>query len=240
MYPPGDLVLLRPLSVLAATQFELGKTAQAREVFKRMLSIRTERPTGRAIVHTAAALLLEIEGRQQEAEAEYLATFQAFEAAGRGDTADAGAALTSLGTLYLKAGRFNDARRSLDQGLAIFNRAKDAAPSDSIKLLNVRGVLQARQAAWLEAEEDFAKALSMADREPWVEPIVLRSLLTSYAYVLRRNHHRREARTIEARTAGIPINPVRSTTVDITDLLARPKHAKSDRVELGYGVQVIS
>jgi len=226
MYPPGDLVLLRPLSVLAATQFELGKIARAREVFKRMLSIRTERPEDRAIVHTGAALLLEIEGRRQEAEAEYLATFQAFEAAGRGDTADAGSALASLGTLYLKEGRFNDARRSLDQGLAIFSRAKDAVPSDSIKLLNVRGVLQARQGAWLEAEQDFAKALSMADREPWVEPVVLRSLLTSYAYVLRRNHHRREARSIEARTAGIPIDPARSTTVDITELLAKPKHAK--------------
>jgi tetratricopeptide (TPR) repeat protein len=226
IYPPGDLVLLRPLSALAATRFELGKTAQARELFKRMLSIRSERPEDRALVHSAAALLSEIEGRRQETEIEYLATFQAYEEAGKRDTADAGSVLTLLGGLYLKEGRFNDARRSLDQGLAIFGRAKDAVPSDTIKLLNVRGVLQAQQGVWLEAEEDLAKALSMADREPWVEAFFLRSLLTNYAYVLRRNHHRREARTIEARAAGIPRDPTRSMTVDITDLLAEAKRVK--------------
>jgi hypothetical protein len=66
----------------------------------------------------------------------------------------------------------------------------------------------------------------MADREPWVDPIALRSLLTSHAYILRRNHHRREARTIEARAAGIRLNPAMSTIVDVTDLLAKPKHPK--------------
>jgi len=226
MYPPGDLILLRPLSVLAATRFELGKTAQAREDFKRVLSIRAERPMDRAFVHSAAALLLEIEGRRQEAEIEYLATFQAYEEAGKGDTADAGSVLTLLGGLYLKEGRFDDARRSLDQGLAIFSRARDAVPSDSIKLLYIRGVLQARQGIWLEAEKDLAKALSMADRETSVEPVILRSLLTNYAYVLRRNHRRREARTIEARAAGIPTSPAISMKVDISDLLAKAKRAK--------------
>jgi hypothetical protein len=134
--------------------------------------------------------------------------------------------LTLLGGLYLKAGRFHDARRSLDQGLAIFDRAKDAVPSDSIQVLNVRGVLQAQQGAWLEAEEDLAKALSMADRDPCVEPFFLRLLVTNYAYLLRRNHPRREARTIEARAAGIPASPATSMTVDLRDLLAKAKRAK--------------
>jgi tetratricopeptide (TPR) repeat protein len=226
MYPPDDLVLLRPLSALAATRFEGGKSAQAREVFKRILLIRAERPEDRALIHATAAVLLEAEGRQSEAEAEYLVTSRAWQEAGREETADAGAVFTSLGSLYVKEHRFEEARQALDHALTIFSRARDAFPTDSIRVFSVRGVLQALQGAWLEAEQDLSKAFSIADREPWVDPIALRSLLTSYAYVLRRNHHRREARTIEARAAGIRLNPAMSTIVDVTDLLAKPKHLK--------------
>ena len=226
IYPPSDLVLLRPLSILASMRFEQGKTAQAREVFKRMLLIRAERPEDRALVHATGAVLLEAEGRQSEAEAEYLVTSRAWQEAGREDSADAGAVFTSLGSLYVKEQRFEEARQALDRALTIFSLSKDAVPTDTIKVLHVRGVLQARQGAWLEAEADLGKALSMADREPWVDPIALRSLLTSYAYVLRRNHHRREARSIEARAAGIRRDPAQSAIIDVTELLAKPKHPK--------------
>jgi tetratricopeptide (TPR) repeat protein len=226
IYPPDDLVLLRPLSILASTRFEQGKTAQTRGILKRMMSIRVARPEDRALVHATAAVLLEAEGRQSEAEVEYLVTSHAWQEAGLEETAEAGAVLTSLGSLYVKEQRFKEARQALDRAFSIFSRAKDAVPTDRIKALNVRGVLQARQGAWLAAEQDLSEAFLMADREPWVEPVALRSLLTSYAYVLRKNHHRREARTIEARAAGIRLNPAMSTIVDVTDLLAKPKYAK--------------
>ena len=97
---------------------------------------------------------------------------------------------------------------------------------DHIKLLNVRGVLHARQGAWLDAEQDFSDALAMADREPWVNPVALRALLTSYAYVLRRTHNRREARSIEARAAAIHLDPALSAITDVTELRAKLKPAK--------------
>ena len=226
IYPPIDPVLLHPLQILATTRFEQGKTAGARGAFKRMQAIRTERPEDRAVVHGIAAALLEAEGRRPEAEAEYLAAFHAWEEAGRDDTAEAAAILNSLGSLYIADRRLDEAQRSLDRALNILSRAKDAVPMDRIKVLNVRGALHARQGKWRESEQDLSDALSMADREPRVDPVGLRSLLTSYAYILRKNHHPQEARSIAARAAGLQINPAMSAVIDVTDLRAKPKPAK--------------
>jgi tetratricopeptide (TPR) repeat protein len=224
-YSPNDLVLLRPLQTLAVVRIEQGKTAKAREAFKRMQAIRIERPEDRALVHGIAGILSETEGKLPEAEIEYLASLQEWEHAGRGETADAGAIFNDLGVLYIHEQRLTEAQQALDRALAISSRAKDATPIDRIKVLHCRGALHARQGEWREAEQDFRDALSIADQEPWVEPVALRSLLTSYAYVLRKNHHRREARTIEARAAGIRVDAT-SNIIDVADLLAKPAHAK--------------
>ena len=225
-YAPNDAMLLGPLQVLAAVRFEQGKTARAREAFKRMQSIRIQGPEDSALVHGIAGTLFEVEGRRAEAETEYLAAFRALAEAGRGETADAGAILNNLGSLYIHEQRLAEARQALDGAFAIFSRAKDAVPMDRIKFLNVRGVLHARQGDWREAEQDLHDALSMADREPWVDRAALRSLLTSYAMVLRKNHHGREARSIGARAAAIPTNRPTPAVVDITDLLPKGKPAK--------------
>jgi Tfp pilus assembly protein PilF len=119
----------------------------------------------RALVHATGAVLLHAQGRLPEAEAEYLLTFQAWEEAGQGKTVEAGAALNSFGSLYVRQGRFEEARRTLDRALLIFASAKDAVPSDRIKTLHVRGVL-ARQRAWRESEQNLSDALTMAGHEP--------------------------------------------------------------------------
>jgi tetratricopeptide (TPR) repeat protein len=225
-YSPTDTTLLRPLQILAAARFEQGKTARAREAFKRMQAIRIQRPEDSALVHGTAAMLLEAEGRRQEAEAEYLASIRAWEEAGRGEFADVGAVLNGLGSLYIHEQRLTEAGQALDRAFAIFSRATDAAPMDRIKLLNVRGVLRARQGDRQAAEHDLHDALSMADREPWVDPVALRSLLTNYALVLRKNHHRREARPIEARAAAIQIDRTRAALVDTTDLIPKTRPTK--------------
>jgi tetratricopeptide (TPR) repeat protein len=144
-YSANDLALLRPLQILAATRFDQGKTAKAREAFKRMQSIPIQRPEDSALLRGMAAILLEGEGKLSEDEAEYLAALHAWEEAGRGDRADAGAILNGLGSLYMKEQRLADAREALDRALAIFIRAKDAVAMDRIKVLNVRGVVNARQ-----------------------------------------------------------------------------------------------
>jgi len=178
-YPPYDVVLLPPLQILAAARFEQGKIAKAREAFKRMQSIQIERPQDRALVHGMAAVLLQAERRRPEAETEYIASLRSWEEAGRGETADAAAALNGLGSLYIDEQKLAEARRALDRALAIFSRAPDAVPMDRIKLLSLRGALLARMGDWREAENDLQDALSMSDREPWTHPVALRSLLST-------------------------------------------------------------
>jgi tetratricopeptide (TPR) repeat protein len=223
---PNDSVLLRSLQILAAIRFEEGKIARAREALKRMQSIRIQRLEDSALVHGTAAAFLQDEGRRPEAEAEYIADIRAWGEAGRGETADTGDILNSLVALYIKEQRLDEARRTLDRALAIFSRARDAVPMDRIKLLNLRGALHARLGQWQQSEQDLGDALSIVDRQPSVDRALVRSLLGNYSYVLRRNHHRREARSIEARTAALPANRTPAAVVDLTDLLVEAKAAK--------------
>jgi tetratricopeptide (TPR) repeat protein len=225
IYPANDPVLLRPLQILAAAWFEQGKTAKAREVYKRMQSIQIRRPEDAALVHGTAAPLLQTEGRLAEAETEYIAAFQSWTDAGRGESADAGAILNSLASLYIEGQRLDDARRVLDRALIIFSHAIDAVAMDRIKLLHLRGVLHAKQGKWQQAEEDLRDALSLADREPKFDSPALRSLLGAYAVVLRKNHRGKDARSIEARLAALGRDHVSEDVVDVTALLPRPKHA---------------
>ena len=222
-FPPDDPALMRPLQVLAAIRFQRGKIARAREAFRRMQSIRTTQPEDRALVNAMAAALLEAQGRWPEAESQYVAAIQALKEVGRSDTADTGALLNGIGGLYIKEHRMGEARQVLNEALAIFERAPDADPWDRIKALSTRGALCARQGEWRAAEQDLGNALSIADRESRVEPTVLRSLLVDYAVVLRNNHRRREARSIETRIAALGRAPEDREVVDVSDLLARSK-----------------
>jgi tetratricopeptide (TPR) repeat protein len=226
VYPPNDPALLHPLQILAASSFELGMIGKAREAFKRMQSIRMQRPEDHALLYGMAAALSEAEGKPSEAEANYLAALQGWQKAGRGETAEAGAVLGGLGSLYLKEHRLSEARQALDRALAIFSSAKDAVSMDRIKLLKVRGVLRAWQGDWQGAEQDLRDALTLVDREPWVAPLALRELLDNYAAVLRKNNHKREARSIEARAAAIRVDRKAAAIVDITELLPKAKPPK--------------
>jgi tetratricopeptide (TPR) repeat protein len=226
IYPPDDLVLLRPLQSLSSIRFEQRKTTKAREAFRRMQSIRAESPGDRALIHGTAAALLLAEGRYNEAEPEYLRALAAWEESGGGETADAAAVLDGLGALYMLDGRYREAGRTLDRALAIVTSAKDAVPMDRIKLLNTRAVLHARQGEWREAEQDLRSAISTADRHTRLDPVELRSLLANYAQVLRNDHRGREARSIEARAAAIPAHGFTDAVVDVGELLARPRPPK--------------
>ena len=221
--PPDDPALLRPLQVLAAIQFQRGKIARAREAFRRMQSIRTTQPEDRARANAMAAALLEAQGRWPEAEAQYTAAIQALKEAGRSDAADAGTLLVGMGGLYIREHRISAARQVLNEALAIFERAPDSEPPDRINLLHTRSALCARQGEWGEAEQDLANAVSIADHESRVEPAALRSLLVDYAVVLRKNHRRREARSVETRIATLGRDPEDGELVDVTELVAPPK-----------------
>jgi hypothetical protein len=225
-YPPDDWRLLRPLQILASVRLEKGKTARAREAIRRIQSIPIKRPEDRASVHGTVGALRQMEGRWREAEVEYKEALRAWEEAGRSESADAAAMFHCLTALYLVEHRLDDARQALDRAGFIHDRAKDSWPIDRIKYLYLRSVLHARFGEWQQCEQNLHEALSMADREPYVDPALFRVMLGSYAYVLRRNHHPREARSIEARRAAVPKDSTADAVVDATELLLEKKGAK--------------
>jgi hypothetical protein len=51
-------------------------------------------------------------------------------------------------------------------------------------------------------------------------------VLTNYAYVLRKNHRGREARSIEAQITALYGGRVSDMVVDVTELIAPPTSAK--------------
>jgi tetratricopeptide (TPR) repeat protein len=220
-HPPDDPVFLRPLQVLVSARFELRKMSKAREAFQRMQSIRAEGPEDRALVHGLAAALLKAEGRNREAELEYLKTLAAWEESGRGETADSASVLSGLGELYIADRRFEDAGRTLDRALAMFAAAADTVPTDRIKTLNCRALLRARLGKWPEAEQDLRSAVAMADREARLDPAEMESLLGNYAYVLRKDRRGKEAQAVEARAAAIRAEAHTDAVVDVSDLLAK-------------------
>jgi len=225
-YPPDDPVLLRPLESLVQIQFQQREIGKARETFRRLQSISIERPADRAVVQGMGASLLYTEGRYHEAEAEYLKALDAWVESGRGETPDVAAVLGGLAALYVSDGRYREAGRTLDRAIAIVTSAKDAVPTDWIRLFSTRAELHVRQSEWREAKADLGVAMSAADRETRLDPAFLKSLLANYAYVLRKNHRRREARSIEARAAALQTRKLTDGVVDIIELRAKPRTDK--------------
>jgi len=224
--PPNPVALLRPLLVLTGTRLEQGNKSGARSAFNRLKEIRPEQPHERAMIHAMTGTLLHSVGDRQQAEVEFLAALDAWTEIGRGEMADAGSVLTSLGSLYIEERRFEDAQRSVDRASAIFSQTTDAAPIDRSKLLGVRGVLHARRREWPSAEKDFRDALSLADGQPAVGTEYILFLLTGFAEALHENHHQQEARGIKARAAALRrVSPL-NTVVDVSDLVARRKPMK--------------
>jgi tetratricopeptide (TPR) repeat protein len=218
-FSTDDPALMSPLQILAAARYWNGEIGRSREAFKRMQSIRIERPEDRALLHGMAGSLLDKEGNRREAESEYLEALRAWEEAGLGGTANTGAIYNALGALYIKQQRHDEARRALDRALYIFTSAQDAVPWDRINLLYIRAGLHTQRSEWREAEQDLRDAVSMADRQLQLDPAALAPVLDGYAYVLRKNHRRREARSIEERAAALHDQSTARAIVDATELL---------------------
>ncbi|MCU1238730.1 MAG: Tetratricopeptide 4 [Candidatus Solibacter sp.] len=225
-YPPEDPVLLRPLALLSSAQFEQRKIGKARKVFQSMLRIRAERPDDRAVVHTMAGALLQDAAQYKEAELEYLKAAAAQEEAGRGQTSGMAALLNMLANLYIADRRPDEAGRMLDRALAIFATVKDRVPNDQIKTFNSEAAIHIQRGEWRKAEEVLRSAISTADREMRLDPLALETLLGNYAYVLRKSHRGREARTVEARAAAVHSHRTTDPVVDVSELFDKSKNAK--------------
>jgi hypothetical protein len=220
VYPSGDPVLLWPLITLATARIEQGKTAMARQTFRRIKAIRSERPADSARVHGIGASLFQMEGKLAEAIAETRGALSDWERAERGGSVYAAADLTLLGTLYIQTARWSEAQQVLDRASSILSRTVETVSMDWIKLLFARGLLRAHCREWAEAEQDFAGAIAIADREQHVDAAVLRPLFTAYAGVLGKLHRRVEARAFHARASEL--GNVHAGVVDLSELGARP------------------
>jgi tetratricopeptide (TPR) repeat protein len=226
-YAPDDLMLLRPLHMLACIHMKRKKTSKAREAFRKMQSIRTELPADRALIHSTSAALLRAEGRYREAEQEYLAAFAVWEECGEGKSVDAAAELDGLGSVYVLEGRYQEAGPVLDRAIAMLIPAKDALPMDRIKLLHARALLHTREGEWRSAEEKLRSAISIADADTRLDPNEVEVMLKNYARVLRKNHQGSEARSIEARAAAtVHVARAKRDIVDISELLVKAKAGK--------------
>jgi tetratricopeptide (TPR) repeat protein len=224
-YPPEDLALLRPLASLSSALLEQRKIGKARAVFQRMLSVRTERPDDRAVLHTTAAALLQAEARYKDAELEYFRALAAREEAGRGQTADIAQLLNMLANLYIVDKRFDEAGHILDRALAIFAVTGDGVLKDPTSL-NSQAAVHIHRGEWRKAEEVLRSAITAADSEMRLDPLTLETLLVNYAYVLRKNHRQREARAAEARAATLYSDRTIDPVVDASELLPKTKAAK--------------
>jgi tetratricopeptide (TPR) repeat protein len=215
---PNDRFLLRALQILAATRIEQGKIARARKVYERMLGVRTEEPADAALVHGIAGTLYQVVGKRREAEDEYLAAIRLWEAAGRGEMADAASVLTSLAILYVQERRLTHASQTLERALAIFQRAEGTVPMDRAKLLSVRAGVYFLQHDFYKAEQDAREAIAIADREPHVTAPYRADLLTAYARILRKSHRNREARSLETRAAALRHESGTGSVIDVSEL----------------------
>jgi tetratricopeptide (TPR) repeat protein len=129
--------------------------------------------------------------------------------------------LAMLGNVYIEQRRFAEAGKTLDHALEIYDAGRITGPMDRIKLLHSRALLQIRQRQWPQAEEDLRTAISTADRDTLLDAVELNGLLAGYAFVLRKNHKTREARSVERRAAALPNHGWNNAVVDVSDLLPR-------------------
>ena len=213
--------LLRPLHMLSIARLELGNVAGAREAFRRMEKVRLEQPVDRALFHGTAATVLQAEGAHAEAEKEYFLCLAAWEESGVYESADVADVLNGLVDLYITDGRLHDAANALRRAVAIFAVAKDAGPVDQVRVLNSKGVLDAKLGQLGQAEEDFRSALRLADEVPELDAAMLGGLLGNYAHVLRENRHAREAGVVERRLNALEASRAKDAVVDVADLKKR-------------------
>lgn len=215
--------LLGPLHTLAAARLEQGNIGLARSAFQRMQRIHADRPADRALVHGIAATLLQMEGRLIAAEPEYFEALRALEEAGQGSGANAASMLLSLGSLYIDQGRLDEAGRMLERAMTIFDSAGDTVLLERIEVGYLRAALHARQREWQKAEEEMQSAIAMADRVNGLDPHYHAFLLANYAQLLRNNHQRGAARSIEARAAAFRGKRSSGGVVDVTELSLKLK-----------------
>lgn len=217
-HEPNDPALLRLLLTLWSVRFQQGKSHRAREAFQALRSIPVAKSEDRAIVSGAAAEQLLVDGQYADAEREFHNALREWDNAGRGRTAYTASLLTGLGSLYVAQGRYREAETVLQRDFEILSSSAESLPIDRIDLFAVRGSLRIRQKSWREAEEDLSTAIATADRETGLDRALVKPILVKHAFVLRKMHRNRQARSVEDRARSIETPAAAAGVVDISQL----------------------
>jgi tetratricopeptide (TPR) repeat protein len=218
--------LLQPLYVLWSVRFQQGKFGRAREAFNDLRSIPLAQPDERALVGGAAAEQSFVEGRYGDSEREFQSALRECDNAGIGATPYTASLLTSLGVLHLAQGRVQDAERALQRAVEIFSSSSETLPTNLMKLFVVRGFLRVREERWREAEEDLSAAIAIAEREAPSDGNLVKPMLARHAFVLRKLHRNKQARSVEDRVRSIGTSVQAGDVVDITQLTGEFQRGK--------------
>jgi len=97
------------------------------------------------MLYTVVPAQLQVEGLYNEAETEYLKSIAAWEATGRGDSAEMAATISGLGTLQLAQDRYLDAGKTLERALAIV-KFREGCNSDACRQYSLATGLPSRPA----------------------------------------------------------------------------------------------
>jgi hypothetical protein len=144
----------------------------------------------------------------------------------KSNSADGVSVLIGLASLYVRQGRVREAAGVLDGALASLATARDAVAIDRVRVLLVRAALYNTEHNWKKASQDLQAAIAIVELEPKVDPVMLANLLSGYAYVLAKDHKRREARVVNARAAALHAVQARDIVVDATELSLKPSRSK--------------
>lgn len=221
--PAQDPAYLHPLHVLAAAAVQQNRIQRAEEVLEKMQLIPATKADDRALYEHMSAIVLQREGKKQEAESHYRAALADLSELTPRDYLKEAAVHGQLASLYLEEGRDAEAAQTVNDALRQLDTAHDILPLFRMNLLEVRAVVWMREARWHEAEADLAQAVSLSRGHAEIATAALQTVVTNYAYVLRKLH-RKEARSVEKWAAALRAsNMAQSQTVDVAELVAHRK-----------------
>lgn len=221
-----DPGLLQPLYILWSVRFQQGKYGRAREALHAWRSLSLAQPEDRALLSGAAAEQLFAEGRYGESEREFRNALREWDNSGHGVTPYNASLLNGPGLVCMAQGRHQDAEGALQRVFEMFSSSSETLPRDLMTLFASRGFLRAREERCGEAEEDLSAAIATAEREAVSDPALVKPLLVSHAYVLRKMHRNKQARSVENRAKSIGTPALAGNIVDITQLAAALRRGK--------------
>lgn len=193
-FGPDSPLVAETLNKLGLVHRQMGRLAQAEEIYRRALAILRAHP---ATVELGAALnnlgnILAAEGRADEAEGVLRESLAVWEKVLGPDHPNVAAALSNLSTIARTKHKYADAERLLARAIEIDRKL----PAGSVRIgldLNNAGALLAARKHYTEAEKTLRDALAILEHGlPADHPEIGRTLV-NLGEVLRLEHKDEEA-----------------------------------------------